>query len=194
MGNYKDVAFTIRPATTPLDEVASACRGLPDAPVAELPAGDWDPGAERYRERDFDRQALRVEVDEAREQVYVGGRTFKSGIADAWRAWVVNGGIGDGLLVEVLGHEVEYEGFGRVYEWDPETAAYRPAVEPANEFTHLYGEKGGAGAVAAYRIRNRVGVEPARYDSGGFVRFDDDRFVTDHYLRNNEHPRDADLD
>jgi hypothetical protein len=194
MGNYADIAFTIRPAETPLDEVAAACRGLLDAPLDELPAGDWDPRKDRYRDRDFDRQALTVEVDESRGQVYFGGRTFASGIGDAWRAWVVNGGVGDGLLVEVLGHEVEYEGFGRIYEWDSETGEYRPAIDPANEFTHLYGEKGGAGAVVAYRIRDLVGVEPARYDSGGFVRFGDDRFVTDHYLRNNEHPRDADRD
>lgn len=197
MGTYEDVIFTFKPSESALSAVADSCRRLRDeTPIDELPDGDWERDYDRYRERDFDRDRLAVAVDEEFGQVYFAGRTHVPACQHAWREWVIEGGIGDGILAIVLSHEVDYEGFGWVYEWNPDAEEYKPIVDDSTGFGygHIDGEPGGLGAIAAHRIRDVADVRPARYWDH-IVRWGESGrheggFIPDTYFRGREDPPD----
>jgi hypothetical protein len=94
--------------------VADELRDLLDAPLDELPHGDWQRHKERYR--DFDRGATPSRRITSTDRSTLPVERTPRHTKKAWREWVLDGGIGDGTLAIVLAHEVEYEGFGWVYE------------------------------------------------------------------------------
>lgn len=196
MGTSEDLVFTFKPEQLSIAEVANNCRHLRDeTPIDELPTGDWDRENERYREKNFERDRLVIQKDEAFQQVYVAGRTHTPPCQQAWREWFVNGAVGDGTLAIVLSHEVDYEGFGWIYEWNSSTNGYRPLVSDPGYYNHIDGEKSGFGAIAAHRIHDIADIRPARYWDGELVRWDESGrreggFIPDHYFRSRENPPD----
>lgn len=187
MGKYEDCCFTLRPENQSVDEVADAVEDFIERPLERLPGlpdriTEYTP-TEEYYERD----RMRFETDEDRGQVYLGARTHSTTNKDAWRCWLRELGIGDGLLAFVWWHETPLQGYAELWTWDDTSGEYVPLevdeLETEDVQYEVYlGEEGAQGAMVARRLAEVADVEPARHDEfEGFLLPGDQGFVPQHY-------------
>lgn len=190
MGTHENLVCTIKPDQTPITDIVDRLDRLREAPLESLPDGDWDPDQWPASDRNFDRGRLEVEVDEAHGQVAFGGRTSSPSSKDAWKEWVLAGGIGDGYLAVTIWHENDRRGYGWVYQWNDSRGEYEELDVDCR------GDRYGKGAISAHRINDQVSeLYPARGEGYGVLTWDDaarndDDFVPDSYFSNHDDPYD----